>query len=203
MPEGPEVDLDKQHEMIMEELEKADEKREAAEKRGASFLRSISLSTALLAVFAAVASLHAGRTVNEALALKTEAVQLQSQASDQWAYYQAKGIKAAVQEATRASWLAAGKEPPATHGDKVKRYQEEQAEIANKAKEKEKERDEKLRESEHLLHQHHTFAMAVTLFQVSIALSAVAALTRSPWVWYGSLLTGAAGAVFFTIPFLH
>src|SRR5689334_6430791 len=108
MPEEPEVETEKQQEAAREEFE----------KEGGSFLKKISLTTAILAVLAALASLHAGNTVNMALALKTEGVQLQSQASDQWAYYQAKGIKAALQEASRASWLAMGKEPPADYAQK-------------------------------------------------------------------------------------
>ena len=192
MPEGPEVETERLHEAIKEELE----------REGGGFLKRISLTTALLAVLAALASLQAGATVNVALALKTEAVQLQSQASDQWSYYQAKGIKAAVQEATRTTWLALGKEPPAGIAEKIQRYGEEQAEISKKAKEKERERDEKLSESEHLLHRHHGFAGAVALFQVSIALGAVAALTRSRMVWIGSLISGATGIVFFIWPML-
>ncbi len=61
-----------------------------------SLLRSIALTTALLAALGAIASMQAGATVNEALVLKTEAARLQAEASDQWAYYQAKGIKANV-----------------------------------------------------------------------------------------------------------
>jgi hypothetical protein len=193
MPEGPEIETEKLHEAIKEELE----------REGGTFLKQISLTTAILAVLAALASLRAGATVNTALALKTEAVRLQSEASDQWAYYQAKGIKAAVQEASRTPWLAVGKEPPAQYGEKLKRYGEEQAKIQNKAREKERERDEKLRESEHLLHQHHGFANAVALFQVSIALGAVAALTRSRMVWLGSLFAGGAGVIFFAWPMIH
>src|ERR1700693_2001218 len=101
MPEGPEVDLDKVHETIHEEME----------REGGRLLEGIALTTALLAAFAAIAALRAGATVNEALVLKTEATRLQAEASDQWTYYQAKGIKAAIQEATRAAWLANGKPP--------------------------------------------------------------------------------------------
>jgi len=131
--------------------------------------------------------------VNEALVLKTEATRFQAQASDEWAYYQAKGVKAAVQEAMRASWLSAGKEPPAELAEKERRYAEEQKEIQERAREKERERDERSREADHLLHQHHRFANAVAFFQVSIALGAVAALTRNRLVWVGSMLVGLAG----------
>jgi len=44
---------------------------------------------------------------------------------------------------------------------------------------------------------HHSFAAAVALFQVSIALGAVAALTHYRMVWLGSLLVGLAGAAVF------
>ena len=185
MPEGPEIDTDSLRESIHEELE----------REGGALLRFIALTTALLAVLAALASLRAGATVNEALARKTEATRLQAEASDQWAYYQAKGLKAAVQEAVRASWLAAGKEPPAEVAEKARRYLEEQEAIAGKARDMEKERDSREAEAEHLLHAHHRFAVAVALFQVSIALGAVAALTRQKLVWLGSLAVGLAGLV--------
>jgi hypothetical protein len=183
MPEGPEVETEKLHEAIHQELE----------REGTAFLRTIALTTAVLAALAAIASLRAGATVNEALVKKTEATRLQAEASDQWAYYQAKGLKAAVQEATAASWQAAGKEAPPGIAEKVARYGEEQKEIEAKAREKEKERDQASAEADHLLHEHHGFANAVALFQVSIALGAVAALTRNKLVWLGSLVVGAGG----------
>jgi Domain of unknown function (DUF4337) len=187
MPESPEVETDKLHETIREELE----------HEGGSFLKRIALTTALLAAFAAIASLRAGATVNEALVLKTEATRLQAEASDQWAYYQAKGLKAAVQEASATSWLAVGKEPPAKYLDDQRRYKDEQAEIRKKAEEKEHQRDEKSKEADKLIHHHHGFASAVALFQVSIALGAVAALTRNRLVWFGSMGVGLVGIVLF------
>jgi hypothetical protein len=190
MPEGQEIETENLHEAIKEELE----------REGGSFLKQISITTAILAVLAAIASLQAGATVNMALILKTEATRLQSEASDQWAYYQAKGVKAAVQEASRTAWLAVGKEPPADYEEKIRRYVEEQKEIQGKANEKERERDERLKESDHLLHKHHGFASAVALFQVSIALGAVAALTRYRLVWFASLLAGGVGIILFAWP---
>ena len=186
MPEGPEVDTDKLHETI----------HEAAEREGSRLIRAIAVTTALLAALAALASLRAGATVNEALVLKTEATRLQGEASDQWAYYQAKGVKAAVQDAIAASWRAAGKEPPAETAERARRYAGEQEEIGAKATQKERERDAREKEAEHLLHQHHAFAAAVALFQVSIALGAVAALTRLRMVWAASVVVGIGGILF-------
>ncbi len=189
MPECPEVETEKLEDTIKEELD----------REGGAFLKRIAISTAILAVLAAIVSLQAGTTVNTALALKTDAVRLQSEASDQWAYYQAKGIKAAIQDASRNPWLAIRKAPPARYKETMTRYSEEQAAIKNKALEKEHERDERLKESDHLLHKHHSFASSVALLQVSIALGAVAALTRFRLIWFGSMLVGGAGAVIFAL----
>src|SRR5438477_9063760 len=127
MPEGPEVETETLMEKIHEEVE----------HEGGTLLKRIALSTALFAALAAIAALKAGATVNEALVLKTEATRLQAEASDQWAYYQAKGIKAAVADAARTSWLAIAKDAPAEYGEKQKRYVAEQVEIEKKAREKE------------------------------------------------------------------
>ena len=187
MTEAPEVATEHLHEAIHEELE----------REGGQLLKRIALTTAIMAAFAAVAALRAGATVNEALLLKTEATRLQAQASDQWAYYQAKGIKAAVLDATGAVWKVTGKAVPPDVVANRKRYSDEQAAISVAAREKEKERDQRDHEAEHLLHQHHRFANSVALLQVAIALGAVAALTRIRLVWAGSLLVGLAGIAFF------
>jgi hypothetical protein len=192
MPEEAEIETDKLSEAIHEEME----------KQGSGFLKQIALTTAVLAAFAAVAALQAGSTVNEALVLKTESTRLQAQASDQWTYYQAKGLKAAVQEATRSTWEAAGKPIPAQLPAQIARYAGEQAEIRKAAEEKERERDEKSAEADRLLHHHHRFANTVALFQVSIALGAIAALARNRALWLGSMLVGLSGIGLFALAFV-
>ena len=191
MPEEPEVETERVREVVAKELER--------DRKGAGLLKQIALTTAILAAVAAVAALQSGSAVNTALILKTEAARLQAEASDQWAYYQAKGIKAAIQEAARDAWLAAGKQPPAGHEAETRRYAQDQDEIKKAAVERERQRDEKSREADHLIHRHHGFASAVALMQVSIALGAVAALTRTRLVWLGSLAVGATGIALFAL----
>jgi hypothetical protein len=193
LPEEIEIDTDSLREKIAEQHE----------KHGGSFLRWISLTTALLAALAAIASLKAGATVNEALVLKTDATRLQAQASDQWAYYQAKGIKAAVAQASLNTWQAAGKTAPPQLSAEAARYTAQQDSISKKATELEHQRDEKSGEAETLLSQHHFYAAAVALLQISIALGAIAALTVSRLVWLGSLGLGAIGAILLALPFLR
>ncbi len=185
MPEGPEFEAERLKETIDHEIERHEE----------PFLRWIALATALLATLAALTSLKAGGTVNEGLVLKTEATRLQAQASDEWAYYQAKGIKVAVAKAATASWQAAGKGVPRPVDSVMVKEARDQQAVQDSARALERERDRASREADHLLDMHHGFADAVTLFQVAVALASVAALTRSRPVWWVSLLLGAAGVV--------
>lgn len=193
MAEDWEVDSDHVRKTIEEELE----------KKGDPLLKRIALTTAVLAALAAVAALYAGDTANAALARKTEATRLQAEASDTWAYYQAKGLKGALQEVTRQVWLANGKPPPTTLAEAEAHYSAEQKELEQHARTLERQRDTKSQEAEQLLHRHHGFAYAVTLFQVSIALGAVAALTQTRMVWAGSLLVGGGGLVLFLHQLFH
>lgn len=187
MPEEIEIDTDDLRKTIDEEIE----------REGGGLLRTIAMSTALFAALAAIVSLQAGSTVNEALVLKTESTRLQAQASDQWAYYQAKGVKSAIARNAQGPWLAQDKIPPAKLAEDEARYTKEQETIQSKAHALEKERDAKSLEADELLHHHHRFAEAVAFLQVGIALGAVAALTKSRKAWWGSLLLGLIGAALF------
>ncbi len=187
MPDAPEVPIDKLHEEIHEELE----------REGGTLLRTIALTTALFAALAAVSSLRAGGTVNEALVLKTEATRLQAEASDQWAAYQAKGIKSEIQDASESAWIALGKQPPASFASERARYAKQKIELQRIAREKEHERDQKSADADQLLFQNDRFSDSVALFQVAIALGAVAALTRVKIIWYSSMMIGVVGAGLF------
>ena len=183
MPEEIEIDTDKLRETIDSEIEKS----------GGQMLRMVALSTAILAAITAVVSLHAGSTINEALVLESQATQFQARASDQWAFYQAKGIKGAVASSSVSAYAANGRAAPDSLRALTARYSHEQADIQAEAKKLEKERDEKVADAEHLLEQHHHYAFAVALLQVSIALGAVAALTRQRKALALSMLAGAGG----------
>jgi len=107
--------------------------------------------SAFLAVLAAIAALFAGHFANEALIE-------QIQSSNSWGYYQAKGIKASIAEL---------KDQP----EKVEEYKKEQVEIKKDA-------EEIASGSLRHLHKHESLAVAVTLFQVSIGMIAVAILSN-------------------------
>jgi lipopolysaccharide export LptBFGC system permease protein LptF len=117
----------------------------------------------------------------------------QIESSDQWAYYQAKGVKAAVLDAKMSlSGTTATEEDKA----KAERYQEEQKEI-------QKEANAKQNEAKSNFHQHEIFARAVTMFQIAIAIAAISALTKKRRFWIVSLLFGIVGCVFLALAFTH
>jgi hypothetical protein len=173
MPEEMEVPTEHLHEDM----------EHAAHHSGETWILFVALSSALLAVLAAACSLLAGHRANEAMIE-------QIQASDQWAYYQAKGVKSAVLESKMELLRTLGKDPDAKDDEKVSEYKNQQKEIEEKAREKENSSAENLAS-------HQILAKGVTVFQIAIALGAISALTKKKWLWFVSLALGAAGVVFF------
>jgi hypothetical protein len=188
-------DLKERLEEAQEELE--EERKEIERERGPSWTLALSLSTAIIAVFAAVASLQSGAHANAAILSKNEAVLNQARASDQWAYYQAKGIKQSIY-ASQAEALGESRPDEAKKLQaEAEHYKAEQAEVEKRAKELEAAVLETGKAADESLERHHEFAISVTVFQVAIALSAIAALTRRKALWFVSLAVGGAALVAF------
>lgn len=159
-----------------------------AEHAREQWILGVALTSAVLAAFAAIASLLAGHHANEAMID-------QIAASDRWGYYQAKGVKAAVLGSKMELLQALGRPSEKGDEDKLKRYNEEQAEIQNAAKEKQA-------DSSRHLHTHTVFARSVTMFQVAIAVAAISVLTKRRRFWLVSLGFGIIGVIFLVGGFL-
>jgi len=168
-------------EQLQEQLN--EKSRESEEK----WVLMVALTAAVLAVFAAIAALLAGHYANEAMIE-------QLQASDQWAFYQAKGIKLAVVESKMDMLNQLGKGSASKDKEKAEKYKDEQKEISNVAREKEQ-------KSAGYLVLHNKLARGVTVFQVAIAICAISALTRRKWLWYGSMGLGIIGVLLMGLVF--
>jgi len=165
-----------------------------------SWLRYLSLSTAMIAVFAAVASLESGANSNEAILEKSDAMLNQARASDGWAYFQAKGIKATVSDAV-ADTLADDRPEKAKLKAEAARYRSETDEIKRTASELEVKVKESNERCDAMMERHHRFAVAVTLLQIAIALSAIAALTRLRALWFVGMAVSLGGLAMFGLGF--
>jgi hypothetical protein len=171
--EHPEVPLEQAQEDIIHQAHASAEK----------WIMGVALTAALLAVFAAITALMAEHHANEAMIL-------QIQSSDQWNFYQAKSLKANLLT-TKAELLAAlGKTVQNKDLDKLDEYKREQEEIKEKA-------DEMQRESESHLRHHAVLSRSLTMFQVGIAIGAIAVLTKRRRFWMASLGFGLVGLLFF------
>jgi hypothetical protein len=169
--EEAEVPLEHLHEQV----------HHSAEHSRDTWISWVALSTAILAVLAAIAGLLSGQHANEAMMNQIEA-------SDQWNYYQAKSIKASVLD-TKMSLAGAPNESDQTKRD---RYEKEQEEIKSEAEHKEA-------AAKSNFHKHEVFARGVTMFQIAIAVAAISALTKKRKFWIVSLIFGSVGCIFLVL----
>ncbi|MDR3682195.1 MAG: DUF4337 domain-containing protein [Geothrix sp.] len=170
----------------------ADDKKEP-------WLNLLALTTVILAVCATLATFKGG-------GYSTRSVLRQNQASDQWAYYQAKSIKGNLYEMDRehlvreVKLLEGGKGNSAALEDarkaledtkaKVVKYDKEKAEIKEKAESIERERDDATKHGA-------PFGLAVIYLQIAILLSSIAALMKKQPVYWLGLVVGIVGLVYF------
>jgi hypothetical protein len=149
------------------------------------FNMRVALTTALLAVIAAVAALLAGHAANEAVLEQIEA-------SNKWSHFQSKSIKATVL-ASKVELLGnLGKTSSPKDTAKLAEYDHDMEELKAVAEKKEAD------SAAHMRH-HVVLARSVTFFQIAIALAAIAVLTKKSALWLGSLALGVIGTVFFAI----
>jgi Na+/glutamate symporter len=141
----------------------------------------LAVITAILATVGAIFSYMGGATQANAGLYKNDAAIKKTEASNQWNYYQAKSSKQNLAE------LAVELAPEgrrAFYTEEIKRYKTEKAEIMTAAKKLEDESTAFDKQSEQQMHQHHRWAQATTALSISIAMAAIALLTKRRWAEY-------------------
>jgi len=153
-----------------------------AHASGERWVSWVALSSALIAALAAVCALLSGHHANEGMVE-------QLKASDQWAYYQSKGIESRVIESERNVLEAQGKTLPEEHAAKLREYKEKRGDSSKGATEME-------RSAREHMERHVIFSQGVTMFQIAIAVAAISVLTRRTRFWYVGLAFAAVGVFF-------
>lgn len=157
----------------------------------------LALSTAIVAVLAALTTLYMGK-------YSSRAIMAQGQESDQWAYYQAKSIKQHSFEMSRKALelqyhsqkglphdVAADYEKTLDkYGAEIKRYDGDKKEIKDKAETiaKTKSKAQEMGGN---------FAYALIFLQIAIMLSSLASLTKRHYLWYIALVCNLGWLFFF------
>ncbi len=149
--------------------------------QGVPLSQQIAMFTAILATLGAIVSYLGGHTQNEALYYKNEAVLKRAEASDQWAYYQAKAIKQSLAEDEAET--AGDPQRVTMLKQKAARYAADRDEIKAKAEALEAASAQANEHSEHALHPHERLAVAMTLIQIAISAASITALTGRRWLF--------------------
>ena len=155
----------------------------------------VSVTISILAVLIAAVTLLGHRA-------NTEQLLLQSQATDQWAYYQAKNIRLHEMQAVSDMLAVLGtqdKEKAEAMRDKydkeVKRYEADKDSISEKAKELEAERDV-------LGHRGDRYEGGEVLIEIGLVICSLAILTKRRIFWFSGMAIAAAGMLFAVTGFL-
>ena len=167
------------------------------------WLNYLALTTVIFAVCATLSTFKGG-------GFSSRAILAQSQASDQWAFYQSKSIKSYLYELQAEKLQLEMKTNSNTmpkdisseyrsridfYNGKTRKYADEKTKIEQNAKILEWTRDSSQQHAQ-------AFGMAVIFLQIAILLSSIAALLKKKLVWITGILMGIAGMVFFLNGFL-
>ena len=164
------------------------------------FAGSIAVMTAILATVGALFSYMGGATQANAGLYKNEAAIKKTEASNQWNYYQAKSGKQNLSELAIA--LVVDEKKP-QYQQEVERYKKEKAEIKLEADKLEAQAKSWNEQSDAQMHLHHRWAQATTALQVSIALAAMALLTRRKWLEWGMFGVASIGVILGVLALAH
>lgn len=185
---------------------------ELEEQRGKTFTKRVALTTAIFAVILAITSLGGNNAMKEMLLA-------QQQASDQWAFYQAKVMREHLYRSQRlrleADLLERGNlmKPDAKErieslvkkmGEEEARYGAEKKEIEQEAKKLEHERDVNRNRDPY-------FDYGEVLLQIAIVMASISILSGSRPIFYFAIVGAFLGTLFslngylliLRIPFFH
>jgi Na+/glutamate symporter len=166
-----------------------------------SMTNQIAMFTAVIATVGAIFGYMGGATQANAGLYKNNAAIKKTEASNQWNYFQSKSTKQSLAELARD--LAPGEAEKAKYQAKVDRYEKEKGEIKATADKLEADATEWDKKSDAQMHEHHRWAQATTALQVSIALAAIALLSKKKWLEWGMFAMGAVGVGVGALALLH
>ncbi|HJV97397.1 MAG TPA: DUF4337 domain-containing protein [Albitalea sp.] len=172
----------------------------AAQHEPEGFAGQLAVMTAILATVGAIFSYMGGATQANAGLYKNNAAIKKTEASNQWNYYQAKSSK---QNLSELAIELAPESKKAFYADEIKRYKAEKGEIKLAADKLEAEAKDWDRQSDEQMHQHHRWAQATTALQISIAMAAIALLTKRKWLEYAVFGVSAVGIVTGVLAYFH
>jgi hypothetical protein len=172
---------------------KADRIAQKEKERRENWTKYTSMSLVFVAVLAAIATQWAGKYSSRVLVQLNDSTFHQAKASDKWSFYQAKSIKQNLYEVARdqialTARATADAKSLDTIKDKIARYDQEKKQVQNEATELERLRDEARRNSTNASQHGGRMGLAVSIFQIAIAMGSICLVTKKKPLWYLSML---------------
>lgn len=172
------------------------EVEELEEARKDAFTRRVALTTAIFAVLLAITSLGGSNAMKEMLLA-------QQQASNMWAYYQAKVIREHLYRSQAYLLEAMAANPAAGNPSGQQKIQEARTHLLHEAQrfnaeKKDIEKEARHFEAERDLNQKKDpyFDYAEVLLQIAIVLASVAIISQSRRLYYFAIATAVLGGAF-------
>jgi len=165
--------------------------------------RLVPLAAAIIAVLAALGTLFSHHRSITALSVKNEAILLQSKASDQYNYYEARRIKYTVYSALASGGIV---RDPAVRKSMQQTADHEQTSslaILTRAQDLERQAEEEQQRSAVILKSFETLEIATTLFEVAIVLVSISALSETRVILYFGCGISAVGIIFLAMGLLQ
>jgi len=180
---------------------KADRAAQKEKEKREAWTKYTSLSIVFIAVLAAVATQWAGKYSSRVLVSLNDATFEQGKASDEWSYYQAKSIKQNLYEVARDQVSKTDGMPDSTTGKqleafnaKITKYEHEKNQIQADANKLERQRDDARQAAVTASQRGSGMGLAVSIFQISIAMGSICLVVKKKPLWYLSLLLAVIAA---------
>lgn len=170
------------------------------DKDKGSMIGQIAVVTAIIATVGAIFSYQGGATQANAGLYKNNAAIKKTEAANQWSFFQSKSTKQAL---TEFAMDLSPDDKKVKLQAKIERYETEKNTIKLNAEKLETEVMTWEKQSDEQMHQHHRWAQATTVLQVSIALAAIALLTKKKWFEYAMFGLAGIGLVVGVMAALH
>jgi hypothetical protein len=162
----------------------------------------VPVAAAVIAVFAALATLLANHNSISGLAQKNEAILYQIKSADQYGYYESSRIKSHVYQAMLGTGIVTAAPARTQMQTTIASEQVKAGKILKVAQSDDVAAEEHFKDSESYMKAYEKFEVATTLFEVSIVLVSITALMRTRAMLFVAAGATLVGIVFFGLGFL-
>jgi hypothetical protein len=159
----------------------------------------IPIAAAVIAVFAAIATLMSNHSSIKGLEARTLAGISQTKAADQYNYYESSRMKMEVDQGLLDSGLVSSAAARARLESRVRKETAKSTRILRQANAYQRESDASMGQGEHTMTSYEKFEVSTTLFEVCVVLVSISALMKTRAFLWTSVPAVAIAFIFFFI----